>query len=428
MIQRIRRKFILVAMISLTIVLAIIIGGINVLNYRNVLMSADRNLKILSENDGVFPEAIEEPQVTLVQSFLSEGLSLTDTTEYSMSSELAYDTRYFSVVIGPGGPVKVADTGRVFSVDTYDAIQYAQKAIDAGESRGFIDSYRFLITEYDNGDVRATFYDCGRSLNDFRVFRNFSIIVAAGGIVVVFLMIYLLSGLVVRPIAKSYEKQKQFITDAGHEIKTPLAIISADTDVLEMDVGEDNEWITDIKAQTSRLAELTNDLIMLSKMEEGSRTLQMETTNLSNLVSESVESFETFASTTDRKIVLNITPDIEVMCDSKKIEQVMSVLMSNAIKYSPEGSRIDVKLSANTSSRNVQLVVSNVPVHELNRKEMDHVFDRFYRMDKSRNSETGGHGIGLSIAKAIVEAHRGKIAASVDGEGRFVITVTLNNK
>lgn len=425
MIQRIRRKFILVAMISLTIVLAIIIGGINALNYRNVLMNADRNLKILSENDGVFPEAIEEPQVTLVQSFLSEGLSLTDTTEYSMSSELAYDTRYFSVVIGPGGPVKVADTGRIFSVDTYDAIQYARKAIEEGESRGFIDSYRFLITEYDNGDVRATFYDCGRSLNDFRVFRNFSIIVAAGGIVVVFLMIYLLSGLVVRPIAKSYEKQKQFITDAGHEIKTPLAIISADTDVLEMDVGEDNEWITDIKAQTSRLAELTNDLIMLSKMEEGSRTLQMETTNLSSLVSESVESFETFASTSDRKIVLNITPGIEVMCDPRKIEQVMSVLMSNAIKYSPEGSRIDVKLSANTSSRNVQLVVSNVPVHELNRKELDHVFDRFYRMDKSRNSETGGHGIGLSIAKAIVEAHRGKIAASVDGEGRFVISVTL---
>lgn len=169
-------------------------------------------------------------------------------------------------------------------------------------------------------------------------------------------------------------------------------------------------------------------LIMLSKMEEGSKTLNLERTNLSKLVSESVELFETFASTSDRKIASAISPDIEIMCDSKKIGQVLSVLMSNAIKYSPEGSRIDVKLSSNTNSRNVQLVVSNAPTYELDKKELAHVFDRFYRMDKSRNSETGGHGIGLSIAKAVVDAHKGKISASIDGEGRFVITVTLVNK
>lgn len=431
MIQRIRTNFIVVAMVSLTLVLVVIIGGINILNYRNVINSADEILMILSENDGVFPESMEsEPNGTLTQAFASSNgnITLTNSLKFNHSSELIYESRFFSVVIFPGGPIVSTDTGKISAINSVEAVEYAAQALELEKLEGFIDDYRYMINGYSSGAVRVTFYDCGRSLENFRVFRNFSIIAASIGLVIVFLLIFLLSGLVVRPIAKSYEKQKQFITDAGHEIKTPLAIISTDTDVLEMDVGEDNEWIADIKAQTSRLAELTNDLILLSKMEEGSKTLQLECVDFSKLVTESVESFETFANTSERKICRNIAPDIQLMCDLKKLEQVMSILLSNAIKYSPEGSAIDVSLSSNTSSHNVQLKVANLPNYDVDKKEMVHVFDRFYRMDKSRNSATGGHGIGLSIAKAVVEAHKGKIAASIDGEGRFVITVTLVNK
>ena len=221
------------------------------------------------------------------------------------------------------------------------------------------------------------------------------------------------------PAAEAYDKQKRFITDAGHELKTPLAVINADCDVLEME-SENNEWVTDIRKQTERLTSLTNSLIMLAKTEEGSKTDVVKIDfPLSDIMSEETESFKGPAKASGKTIETAITPDISYYGDQKAVTQLISILLDNAVKYSPEGGVIRVSL--NKSGSKTVLSVSNDTEGTLTKENTDRMFDRFYRTDGSRNSETGGYGIGLSIAKGISEAHGGKIYASA---GNNSITVT----
>ena len=211
------------------------------------------------------------------------------------------------------------------------------------------------------------------------------------------------------------------ITDAGHELKTPLAVINADCDVLEMESEDSaNEWLEDIRKQTERLSELTNSLIYLAKTEEGSKNALVKIEfPLSDIVSEETESFRGLAKSSGKSIETSITPDITYNGDQKAIRRLISILMDNAIKYSPDGSVIRASLARNGSK--TVFAVTNKTSSPVSKDDMKHMFDRFYRTDESRNSETGGYGIGLSVAKSITEAHGGKIYASGTGDE---ITVT----
>lgn len=409
MIHRLRVKFILIAMLSLTLVLLVIVGGANFINYRDVVVSADEILYILSENDGRFPDFTNP----------DDGKpSAPPDMQFNNSPEVAYESRFFSVVLKDDGQVVSSDTGKIAAIDTTAAISMSKSVFNSGETTGFSDNYRFKVTSMDDGYFRIIFYDCNRSLENFRSFRNISLAASGVGLVAVFAMVVFLSGIAFKPAEESYEKQKRFITDAGHELKTPLAIINADSDVLEMDLGE-NEWVSDIKNQVVRLSELTNDLITLSKLEEGNDSLKFEENNLSELISGVVESFETSVSGTSRSIHKDIAPDIMFRCDGKSMKQVASIVMGNAVKYSPEGDTIEVCLSR--KGNGWKFTVSNGTENEISKEDLKHIFDRFYRTDKSRNSDTGGYGIGLSIAKTVIEAHGGKISAGKDSEGRFYI-------
>lgn len=158
------------------------------------------------------------------------------------------------------------DTGRIAAVDADRAAEMARRVWQDGAQRGFVRDYRFVRYE-EEGQTRIIFLDCGRDLSTFRTFLILSCGISALGLLAVFGLILLLSRRIIRPVSESYEKQKRFITDAGHEMKTPVTIIDADVEVLEMELGE-NEWLRDIQAQTRRLADLTNDLVLLSRMEE----------------------------------------------------------------------------------------------------------------------------------------------------------------
>ena len=213
---------------------------------------------------------------------------------------------------------------------------------------------------------------------------------------------------------ESYEKQKQFITDAGHEIKTPLTIIDADAEVLQADIG-DNEWLEDIRAQTRRLAALTNDLIYLSKMEEADRKLQMIEFPFSDMVMETAQSFQALARTQEKSFLCQIQPMVPLCGDERALRQLVSILLDNALKYTGEGGSI--RFTLQRQARVLHLEVWNTTRQPVSTGNLDMLFDRFYRMDRSRSSQTGGYGIGLSIAKAIVAAHKGKISAvSRDGK------------
>ncbi len=406
MIRKLKTKFIVLAMTALFALLAVIVAGMNWINYHSVVRDADMLLSILSQNKGAFPDFGSGPNHPLPP---------------NMSPETPYESRYFSVFLNASGDVVNTETSKIASVDSETAAEYAQTVMERQNGQGFIQEYRYVLRSELNG-CRITFLDCGRDLAAFRNFLLASCGMAFIGYVVVFFVIFFFAGRIIRPIAESYEKQKQFITDAGHEIKTPLTIINANVDILEMELGE-NESLTDIQQQTERLKSLTNDLVMLARMEEAGNTMPKIEFPVSEVVAEAARPFRALAIQQGKEFVCSIQPMLSFNGNDKAIQQLVSILLDNALKYSPSGGTIALHMER--QNKTLSLSVFNTAATEIARESLSRVFDRFYRTDASRNSETGGHGIGLSIAKAIVTAHGGKIQAWTQDGRSFQITATF---
>ncbi len=405
MIRKLRIKFMIAAMLSLLVVLLVLLGTINIANYVQINRRADGILDRLSSNGGQFPDDPMRP----------------GDRRWDNSPELPFEARFFSVVLDSNGNMVSVDLNRIASVDETTASVYGQEVLSGSYARGYMDHYRFLRSSDQDG-VRVIFLDCTRDLETSRRFLISCILVALIGMVTVGVLLTLASGRIVRPISESYEKQKRFITDAGHEIKTPLAIINADADVLEMDTGE-NEWLTDIRSQTARLTQLTNELVFLSRMEEGSRRETFLEFPLSDVVQETAQSFQAVARRDHKTFIVRVCPGIACTGDEKALRELVSVLTDNAVKYSPEGGTVSVTMDRD--GRNAALLqVFNTTEEVVDKMTLEHMFDRFYRAEQSRNSEKGGYGIGLSVAKAVVEAHKGKITA-VSGEDGHALTVSV---
>lgn len=404
MIRKLKRKFVLLSMTSLLVLLAVIVAGMNLLNYRSVVEEADAILSVLSQNKGMFPDADDRPDRKFPPRF---------------SPETPYESRFFSVFYDGAGRAVNADVRKIASVSQEDAVSLADGVLEKDRLTGFAGSYRYMVDSAPGG-TRVTFLDCGRRLDAFRQFLISSAFMSALGFGAVFTVILILSGRIIRPIAEAYKKQKRFITDAGHEIKTPLTIINANVDILELELGGENESLADIKGQTQRLKSLTEDLVMLSRMEEAEDKLLKIEFPVSDAVLEAAGEFRALAESENKEFICEIEPMLTLNGNDKSIRQLVSIFLDNALKYSPEGSKI--KLTLAKQGRTIRLSVSNAANFDLDPAQLERVFDRFYRTDSSRNSETGGHGIGLSVAKAIVTAHGGKITAAVEDEKTFVVS------
>ena len=432
MIKKLRKKVVLLTMTSVFVLLALVVTAMNLINYGDVVKTADEVLHFLTENGGKLdngpggkdkdrgPDGEKGPLATATDS----DIPLFDGRRKSprrINDETPYESRFFFAVLNANGGLIVVDTGRVAAVDSEEAVDIAQEVFASGKTVGFYGVYRYLVEEEENGNFRLTFLDCRRNLDSFQFFRNVSIGMALSALAVVLVVVNVVSGRIVRPIAESYEKQKRFITDAGHEIKTPLTIINANAELLECDFGE-NESIDDIKDQTKRLAALTEKLVYLSKMEEESNKLPMEDFSLSDLLNEMMPAFARLAQAKGRRFDTQIQPDVTVRGNAESLSQLVSLLLDNAVKYaSPEG---EIAVALHKQGRHVHLTVANPTEEKLEKENLPRIFDRFYRSDQSRNSETGGHGIGLSVAKAITEQHGGRIKADMS-DGVFTVTVTL---
>lgn len=407
MIRKLRIKLVAVSMLSLFLVLFLIVGAVNLVNYLDILREADETLALLAENQGRFPKPEDDSHRG--DGHLPRG----------QSPELPYESRFFSVLLDPPEKVVTVDTGRIAAIDSDTAIAFAREISRSGKTSGFHGAYRFrCVTE---GELqRVIFLDCTRGLSTCRTFLLGSCTISACGLLAVFLLMLLLSRRIVKPFSENYEKQKQFITDAGHELKTPISIIDADTEVLVMELGE-NEWLQDIRKQSSRLASLTGELIYLSRMEEA-HCLQMLDFPFSDLVEETAQSFLAPAKMQNKTLDIQVEPMISLCGDEKALAQLITLLLDNALKYAPESGWIRLNLSK--TGKSVRLTVENA-AQDVQEDQLPHFFDRFYRGDKARSSQTGGYGIGLSIAKAIVQAHKGKISASTRDGSSVLITVTL---
>lgn len=411
MIRKLRIKLVIASLLSLLLVLFVLFCAVGILNYRKTVTGADSILAILQENDGSFP----------IKDHANDGIPADEPPRNApvFSAELPYESRYFSIFLTSDGEVISVNTGKIAAVDTTTAIEYAQAVVQDGGTQGFVEDYRYTV--YTVGDeTHVIFLDYGREMSSFRTFLFTSAGVSITGLLAVMLLLIFLSGRIVKPFLENYEKQKQFITDAGHELKTPLTIIDADAEVLEMDVGE-NEWLSDIRTQTKRLAQLTNSLIQLSRMEEQPQLEKIEFP-LSDLVEETVETFQALARTQNKELSSRIQPMISMNGDEKAIRQLVTILLDNAVKYSDDGGRIEVTLEKQKNL--IRLSVFNTADFVL-RESLTSLFDRFYRADPSRNSKKGGYGLGLSIASAVVAAHKGRIQATTQDEKSLLIAVSL---
>ena len=448
MIKKLKIRFIVLAMVSLTVLLSVIVAGMNIINYRKVVADADTKLMILEQNSiRIMMEDILNPFGNFDNDDVdNNGLFFghRGPGAHSMTRDEAEESRFFMVSFDENGSILQTYTDRISAVDSEEAAGYAKKVLSSGNGRGFVGDFRYAVTDSVGGSM-ITFLDCGRTLGSFRAFLGASILMSLFGLIAVFFVILYFAGRIVRPVAESYEKQKRFITDAGHEIKTPLAIIKANIDLMDMeldskriDKSELRENLGDIEDQVDRLTGLTNDLVYLSRMEEEENSLVMTEVPLSDIVSETVSSFESLAWESGKAIAGDISEDVTVKGSTKELEKLLSILLENAVKYSVPPRVIDcaededgmpvppeIKVVLRKEGKNAVLEVSNETENELTNEQLSHVFERFYRMDSSRNSQTGGHGIGLSMANAIVNAHGGHISAHTKNGHDFIVTATF---
>ncbi len=409
MIKKLQRKFIFITMASLLSVMLLLIGGINGINLYQMEQRLDGTLMLLSENEGKFPK-FEKGNPPIEQRHYG----------FEINEETQFETRYFIVKTDGDGNVREINTSHIAAVSSEEAQDYGLKVLTDGKTEGYESIYKYRVVTGDNGNM-LIFLDCRSQLQTARVFFFISLAVAGVTLLLVVILVSVFSKRAIKPFIESMEKQKQFITDAGHEIKTPIAIISANADVLELTQGN-NEWITSIRNQTDRLNKLIKNLLMLAKTDEDDIKLVFSECNMSGLVLETIEAFTSMAKMQNKDLTANVIPGLKISGDKNSLRQMLSSLMDNALKYSDERGTIRVTLLQ--GKKGIKLEVFNTS-EKIDTKNLDRLFDRFYRADFSRARETGGYGIGLSIVKSIVELHHGKITVGSDDGKSIRFTIYL---
>ena len=426
--RRLRRKFILVAMGAVTVVLTLIIAGINVVNYSHVCKMADARLDyILAGKGGI--DWTDEPKTDPGQDVGAGKAAAGDRVAVraghfeGMTAESPFDTRYFTVTLVDGQVVDV-NTARIAAVGAKRAASIAAKLHSKGWVSGFSGNYRYT-TDVQDDETTYVFVDCSRELASFHSFLSASVAISCIGWLAVLAIVTAASGAVIRPMVESYSKQKRFITDASHEIKTPLAVIDAANEVQEIESGE-SEWTQSIHEQVARLTALTERLVFLARMDEGSAGFTMASIDLAEAVDKAAAPFKSVAVSRGKHLSISIADGVRVHADAAAVTQVVELLLDNAARYASEGSVIELSLRAVSHGKGkgaAELIVSNA-VDELPEGDLDRLFDRFYRADVSRSSKTGGSGVGLSVVRAIAEAHGG--SATVSGhDHQITFTVRL---
>ena len=434
MVKKLRRKFVITATLSLLAILVVMIAVINLSNVFGIMGEVDGLLDILTVNDGHFPgqlgifdlpEDFQERQnpngrVPIENRFDPNNPFTFGRLNNTRSAEMPYQSRYFVVYIDSTGNVAATDMSHVAAITESDAINYATQVAQSKKDKGTLHSYRYQKVSKDNGALLIVFLDMSSSLiNIFKLLLR-SLLVGAFALIAMFILVFMFSSRAVAPVVESLEKQKRFITDAGHELKTPLAVISANIDVLELETGK-SEWTTSIRNQIKRMNSLVKNLLTLSRMDEERMHVVFSDFNLSETVKETATSFQTVAEAKNKKFQIDIEDGIHLTGDKNSLNQLTSLLLDNAIKYSSENGSIHLMLS---KGKNILLEVSNT-CDSIPDGNLDRLFDRFYRADSSRSRDTGGYGIGLSVARAIATSHGGTIEATRDGDKliRFVVTL-----
>ena len=415
--KKLRTKFTFLSVCAFFIVLILISSALIFANYRKLVQKADSNLAAITNN--------------LVQ---AESDDDDDDEPMDNDKDPDHDERFF----GPYFTVKFynksseaeIDTSHIYAVSTNDAKSYANKILSElgsdTEKTGFLHGYRYTIIRTNQGYVCA-FLSCDRDLSLFKDFIRNNVLIALASLLIISIISWFLSKRAVSPLISAYNKQKEFITNASHELKTPLAIISANNDVIEIENGS-SKWISSNKVQIKKLSSMIDMLVTLTKLDESTTLENAARADISSLLQSSVDGFSSLAEAEGKSFLIDKPDSLTSKVNYEEIKKLFSILIENSIKYSSDNSAISIELKSLDGDGSSKHTNGEAPLEHfsfsisnysenLKKGSYDVLFDRFYRLDSSRNSETGGFGIGLSIAKAIVQKHGGEIKAySPDGK------------
>lgn len=413
MIKKLQKKFISITAIALFIMIFLVMAAINCVFF----LQTDRQLDI--RLDMLFRE---QNSVRLQGNTPPPG---------EKEPEQLFPRFEDKLRIRSDGCVVYLDTsGNITEIRQDGAGNYSEEELESivseltaeSDSDGWYQYYKFrMVSQTDSKNQSVTvigLINASSSLYSVFTMLLISLCIGLISFLSILLIIVLASKHAVKPIAESYAKQKQFVTDAGHELKTPLTVISANNELARMIYG-DSEWFDSIDRQVNKLNHLVRSLITLAKMDEEQKPV-FTPFHFSDAVFDTAKSFESLLHFQGKLLTLDIAENITYNGDESKLRQMVSILMDNAVKYCDEKGKVAVKL---TGDRQIRLQVIN-DYADTENFEADKVFERFFRADKARISN-GSYGLGLSIAKSIVELHKGTIRAKVLEHGRIMFEVIL---
>lgn len=398
MIRTLRRRFILIAMASLIGTLVVFYAGIGISSLHATTWRMDRVLSLLYENGGEFP-------------LPRKPTEFKPTGGFQVTFETPFETRYFTVKLTAHQEVVSINMEHIAALDRQTVVENIGQVLSANADHGYIDYYRFGVFEDEDGGTTIIVLDCFLQIQSVYHMLRITLSVALACIAIVFVLLVFFSRQAIRPFVENMEKQRQFVTDASHELKTPLTILSADLALLQDSYGEDH-WLTSAKAQIARLDKLIQNLVELARTEETTKESQMFPFSVSEVAQATADAFQPLAEAAGKNLMAEIVPDLFLKGIQDNFFRLFSILLDNAVKYCDNGGTICFSLSQR--GRNLSLSVSN-PCTGVDTSQTSRWFDRFYRADSSRARTTGGYGIGLSTAKAIVTRHKGKITARCTG-------------
>ena len=408
MIKSTRRKFMAITIAAISLVLILILGMLNIGVFGGIYFSAKENIEIIRDTRG-FAFSNEAPSI----------FSGAPSDKLNDVIKNANKVSYMYVRMnnnGNGTPLITTNMNDSYSADT---IYYIAKSFaETGYHTGFFGN---MLFDVEKSDLFTTviIIDISKDMGMMKNLLITSLIIILLSIVFVFVFTYFLSKWAIRPVQTAFENQQRFISDASHELKTPLTVISANADVLESEIGE-NKWLGNIKTQSVIMNELVHDLLDLAKLDETQDDMLTHEFDLSNVVLSKTLEFECTAFEQGKTFEQNIAESIIYKGNEDSIMHLVTILIDNAIRHSDEKGIIRVTLST----------IENRPIFQvfntgngIRNSEKDKIFNRFYRSDESRSRVTGGYGLGLAIAKSITDAHNGTI--SVDGEENKWVSFTV---
>lgn len=297
---------------------------------------------------------------------------------------------------------------------------YTNAIINDRHDTGYINSYQYYKASKPNGTIMVL-TDKSDEKNVLMQLKRTTIIAGLIALIILSVLAYFLSKMSIQPIKIAFDKQKQFVSDASHELKTPLTVISTNADVLEGEIG-DNKWLGYIKSQTDRMSVLVNDLLNLTRLENSNNELERRYFNLSKAIANTALPFECRAFESNKKFEVNIEDNIMLNGSEKHIKQMAAIFIDNALKYSNDGGTVQVTLKRSGDRKLFSVYNTGDGIKE---NDTEKIFERFYRSDESRNRATGGYGLGLAIAKSVADKHKFKIhVLNQPGKGVcFIVTM-----